>query len=156
MNLKSAFRFRAGHPFDLLFHLQQQTIIIMLFLNNFGLGNLRPYLFTALFSLIFTFGSTFEVQAQVDVTIDVFQIASQGEGFISVNPNPVVNNAQVSHGESVQMQTLTIRSQGGNILAVLDLTQSTNFEVSLPQGLTYWVFQTDSGIISKQILISGS
>jgi hypothetical protein len=128
----------------------------MLSSNSFGLGNLRPYFTVAILALIFVFGKTTEVSAQIDIDIDILRMPSMPAGDpIAVAPNPVVSYAQVKHDSGLQMQSLTIISQYGEVLAVLNINQSTSFQVSLPAGLSHWVFQTDEGVISKQVVISG-
>ena len=129
----------------------------MLSLTNMGLGNLRPYFILAILSTIFTFASTSNLQAQVDISIDVIEMPlSQGEGNITIAPNPVSSYTRVEHANGLTLQSVTILDQNGDTLAVIDLSQTSSFEVSLPSGLTIWNFQTSSGLISKQVVILGS
>jgi hypothetical protein len=119
-----------------------------------GQGNLRTYFTFVFFMSFFALLSLPSAKAQVDVNIIVFEIASpSGGGIVSVNPNPVSSLAQVEHKTGVSISTLTITSAEDGVLATLHLGETRNFNISLPAGLTSWIFQTSEGLISKQVLI---
>jgi hypothetical protein len=127
----------------------------MLSLSKMGLGSLRPYLFVALFSTLFTFVNTSRLHAQIDINVDIVQMPFlQGENSISVSPNPVVTHAKVEYGNDITLQSLTILDQSITIMTYIDHIQGGSFLVSLFAGLTYWNFQTSSGMVSRQVMVA--
>ena len=127
----------------------------MLILNQLGLGNLRPYFTAILFAVLFSFVGMNDAYSQIDISIDIVGAPAPMGESIKINPNPISNYGQVQYQEDIQLESLTILNQSGEVMAVLNLSQSSNFEVSLPSGVSSWVFHTSAGIISKQILITG-
>lgn len=127
----------------------------MQFLFNLGQGNLRPNISLLFAFAILSFVGIQQAHAQIDISIDVFQRTISSGDPISVSPNPVVSNAKVEHNPEISISTLTILDENASVVAVIDVSPGGHYHVQLPPGLTHWVFETNVGVISEQVMISG-
>lgn len=117
------------------------------------MGKLYPYLKVALIIAFFSVARISQTQAQVDVTIDVLIGLTNSSEDIVVSPNPFYNELKITHSESIQINTLKIVDNNGQLLYELNVDSPSSFQVALNPGTYFLIMETNSGNHVKQVLL---